>query len=203
MKKAIICAAGMGKRLGFDIPKSLVKVNNKYIIEYQLEALHNFDTTVVVGYKDDQVRKILEKYNCNIIFNKEYESTNTSYSISLTNFNENCLILDGDLLFLPEEINKLSFDEPWIGISKVKSSSPVFAHVIDNKVYEINYDVSEYEWACICYTNPIYFSGNVNNFVFETLNKHTPFLAKTINLYEIDTIKDLHGANIWMNSTIK
>ncbi len=38
---AIILAGGTGKRLGADIPKQFLKVNNKMIIEYTIEAFHN------------------------------------------------------------------------------------------------------------------------------------------------------------------
>lgn len=40
---AIILAGGTGKRLGADIPKQFLKVNNKMIIEYTIEAFQNND----------------------------------------------------------------------------------------------------------------------------------------------------------------
>lgn len=201
--KAIICAAGMGTRLGLDLPKSLVKINNKFLIEYQLEALVDFDVTVILGYKYNLVEDIIKNYNCNMIINHNYNSTNTSHSISLSKFDENCLILDGDLLFFKKEIDKLNFSQPWIGVSDVKSSNPVFAQTHNNQVIKIGYDKSHNEWACICYVNPSFFTNCTNEFVFEILNKHMPIMSQQINVYEIDTMSDLNGVNLWMNSIMK
>ena len=71
--KAIIIAAGMGKRLNpltSDIPKCLLKIGDKTIMERQLEALKFCgitDTAVVRGYQGDKINFAGIKY---------YENTN-------------------------------------------------------------------------------------------------------------------------------
>jgi len=54
--KAVILAAGMGKRLGMLAPKSLaVLISGKTIFDYQIERISKFALTdnicVMVGYK--------------------------------------------------------------------------------------------------------------------------------------------------------
>ncbi len=64
---AFILAAGLGKRmkhLTHDIPKPLVKVNNKPLIEYSLENLMNFGINNVVinlHYKSQKLESYLNK----------------------------------------------------------------------------------------------------------------------------------------------
>ena len=60
VKRAIIMAAGIGKRMQpvtFDIPKPLIKVNGKRMIDSVIDALHKnsiFEIYVVVGYLKEQ-----------------------------------------------------------------------------------------------------------------------------------------------------
>ena len=55
-KTVIISCAGVGSRLGLNIPKCLVEINNKSLLEFQLEQLQDVDDIrVVVGYKKDLV----------------------------------------------------------------------------------------------------------------------------------------------------
>ena len=67
--KAIICAAGEGKRLmpnTSNNPKCLLKVGGKTILEYMLDNLSKCgvkDVIIVLGYKKDVViNKIGNKY---------------------------------------------------------------------------------------------------------------------------------------------
>ncbi|MEK6951267.1 MAG: phosphocholine cytidylyltransferase family protein [Nanoarchaeota archaeon] len=90
--KAFILAAGIGSRLGdltIDLPKCLVPVAGKPILEYQLDALLAngiTDVAIVLGYKKEKILAFLEskeKYkNMNFTFalNPEYATTNSSYS---------------------------------------------------------------------------------------------------------------------------
>ena len=90
---AVILAAGVGSRLlpiADYMPKSLVKVAGKSIIEYQingyLEAgLEEKDITIVVGYMADKIRNLIfSKYPfVNIIENSNYRVTNNMYSLYL------------------------------------------------------------------------------------------------------------------------
>ena len=61
-----ILAGGSGKRLGTDIPKQFLKVNDKMIIEYTIEAFQNhedIDEIVIVCHEDytDFMRKAVER----------------------------------------------------------------------------------------------------------------------------------------------
>ena len=88
--KAMILAAGLGSRLKHktaERPKALVEVNGKPIIQYQLENIIKADldeVIIVVGYKKELIQDYVQKAfpALKVIFleNKEYDTTNSSYS---------------------------------------------------------------------------------------------------------------------------
>jgi phosphoenolpyruvate phosphomutase len=101
--KAIILAAGSGTRLGHytkEIPKALVDINGKSIIERQIELFKKNGITeifVVRGYKKEKF--CLE--GITFIDNEDFANTNQLASLVLAQnrISGNALILYGDLLF--------------------------------------------------------------------------------------------------------
>jgi choline kinase len=84
MTRAIILAAGQGTRLRpltNDRPKVMVELEEKSILERQVELFRNLgitDITVVTGYFSESVKC---KYPIRIIKNEKYQSTNMVYSL--------------------------------------------------------------------------------------------------------------------------
>lgn len=91
--KAVILAAGAARRLApltDSIPKCLIKVGEKSLLENQLDALQRYgieEALIVVGYLKEQImEKIGYQYktmNISYIENPLYASTNTVYSLYL------------------------------------------------------------------------------------------------------------------------
>jgi choline kinase len=102
--KAIILAAGAGRRLGSDIPKPLTNlVNGKTIMDFQVECLSKIvgvkNIIVVVGYKKEM---ILSKFpHLSFVDNDAFMRTNTSKSLllALRNINDDVMWLNGDVYF--------------------------------------------------------------------------------------------------------
>jgi dTDP-glucose pyrophosphorylase len=103
-----ILAGGFGKRLGSvtqDIPKPLVKVKNKTLIEYIIEnlSINGFDDVFIsLHHMSEQIIKYLgdgEKYGINIKYIIEDEPLGTFGSIKLLegDFN-NLLVINSDIL---------------------------------------------------------------------------------------------------------
>jgi len=84
---AVILAAGFGSRfvpITFDIPKGLIPVNGKPMLEQQIEQLHNagiMDITIVVGYLAEKFEYLVTKYGVRLIFNPEYNTKNSLSSV--------------------------------------------------------------------------------------------------------------------------
>ena len=101
--KAIFIAAGRGSRLGSlteDLPKPLVDINGKSIIERQIELLHkkNIDVIIIVtGYKKEK----FEFKNVKYIFNPNFLTDEQAGSLmsARQKFSGDVLIMFGDILF--------------------------------------------------------------------------------------------------------
>ena len=90
--KALILAAGVGSRLGDitkDLPKCLVPVAGKPMIEYQIDALQNQGITnfvLVLGHHGEKIKGFIsskqkyKKLDFTFAENPEYATTNSSYS---------------------------------------------------------------------------------------------------------------------------
>ena len=112
IKRAIIMAAGIGKRMQpvtFDIPKPLIEVNGKKMIDTVVEALHKngiSEIYVVVGYLKEQFYKWAEnKTGITIIENPVYDTCNNISSLyAAKDYIEEAFILDGDQIIYNPQI---------------------------------------------------------------------------------------------------
>lgn len=86
--KAIILAAGAGRRLGTTDPKCMLQVGDESIIHRQLAAFRAVDVdefVVVVGHEQEQLRRHLagQPGRFTYVVNERYAATNTIYSLYL------------------------------------------------------------------------------------------------------------------------
>ena len=88
VRKAVLLAAGSGTRLGAltqDLPKCLLPVGGRVLLDRQLEALAAAgldDITVVAGYRADRVIGHLAG-RCRVIVNERFATTNSITSLEL------------------------------------------------------------------------------------------------------------------------
>ncbi|RRD27100.1 NTP transferase domain-containing protein [Fusobacterium canifelinum] len=105
-RNAIILAAGTSSRfvpISFEIPKSLLKVQNEILIERQIKQLQEagiYDITIVVGYKKELFYYLKDKYNVSIVDNEDYYIyNNTSSLMKVLDKLENTYICSSDNYF--------------------------------------------------------------------------------------------------------
>jgi choline kinase len=114
LNKAIILAAGPGSRLlphTAHCPKCLTSIGGHAILQYQIAALHHcgvHDIVIVVGYLSDQIREFVRE-SVTFVDNREYASTNSSYSLWLArhHLRDGFIHLNSDLLFEPSLLHAL------------------------------------------------------------------------------------------------
>lgn len=113
-KKAIIMAAGTGKRmqpLTFEIPKPLVRVNGTCMIDTVIKALRYNGITeiyIVIGHLKERFEHLPSQYpGLTLIENPYYDTCNniSSLYVAREHLGE-CIILDGDqIIYNPEILN--------------------------------------------------------------------------------------------------
>ena len=101
--KAVIIAAGVGSRLGEltkEIPKPLIDVNGKSIIERQINSFRKFginEIIVITGYQNHKFH--LE--NIEYVFNPDYADVEQAFSLltARKQINDDVIISFGDIIF--------------------------------------------------------------------------------------------------------
>lgn len=118
VKRAIIMAAGIGKRMQpvtLNTPKPLVKVNGKRMIDTVIDGLHANGITeiyVVVGYLKEQFSCLLEDYQgVELVENPYFDVCNNISSLyAVRDKIEDAIILDGDQIIYNNEILRPEFE---------------------------------------------------------------------------------------------
>ncbi|MBT3737690.1 MAG: phosphocholine cytidylyltransferase family protein [Candidatus Marinimicrobia bacterium] len=114
--KSVILAAGVSRRLyplTYEMPKCLMKVGDKAILDRQLKTLQSSNISeviIVVGYYRelivDYVKSHYNDLNVKFVINHHYFETNTAYSLRLCNDfinNEPFILMNADVLY-PKEV---------------------------------------------------------------------------------------------------
>lgn len=119
VENAIIMAAGLGTRmrpLTNEIPKPLVKVNGKRMIETIIQGLNQngiTDISIVTGYLADKFDFLANKYSgVKLINNPYYQKYNNLSSLYVARDElKNTIILDGDQLINNLDVLDSAFDK--------------------------------------------------------------------------------------------
>lgn len=205
-KHAVILAAGLGSRLGLNIPKCLVEIDGKKIIDTQLELLKEIpDIRIVVGFKEEDVMNHVKKIRPDAIFvrNPSYAHTSNCYSTNLAvrYLKDPHIIIDGDVIIGKEKFEKFlkeckNFKGNIIGVTKSKTDEAIFVELDkDNNIIEFKRSPkSENEWCGIAYLYDIKILAN-ESYIYQALEKRLPLKPFDFDCYEIDTPGDLERAS--------
>ena len=136
--KAVFIAAGQGSRLGSltnDLPKPLVDVNGKSIIERQIDLLHKKninDIVIVTGYKKEKFtfKNIEYVFNPNFLIDEQAGSLMSARQ----KFSGDVLVMFGDILFdeqiLEQVLNangqiSIAIDKDWEKSYQERNDNPI------------------------------------------------------------------------------
>lgn len=130
--RAILLAAGMGTRLRpitLEVPKSLVEVNNKPLLERQVEMLKEIginEIIVLTGYLSEKFEYLKDKYGVKLIHNDKFDIYNNIYTMYLVkDYLKDSYVIDADIYinrnFLTRDLknstyftaNKIGFENEW------------------------------------------------------------------------------------------
>ena len=108
---ALILAAGTGSRLGLGLPKCLVRVGGRTLLDHQLDAIEQVGAqrvTLVLGYEHKQVADAADG-RAEVVLNERYAVTNSLYSFWLARdaVEGDLLVMNSDVLFAPRLLGDL------------------------------------------------------------------------------------------------
>ena len=155
--KALILAAGIGKRLKANVPKILLKIGNKSLLERHVENLLNLgikNIGIVIGYKSNQLRNFIKKIdkekNIKIFKNSSYKLGSIVSLVSASNFfytKGNLILMDGAVLYDKKILKKLfnSKKKNCLIIDKKfeKGQEPVKVCIKNNKIIDFGKIVNQ------------------------------------------------------------
>ena len=134
-RRAIFLAAGFGVRMvpvTLDMPKPLVKVNGKRIIETLLDAVVAAgieEIWIVRGYKGEQFDVLLEKYpNIRFVENEDFDKANNILSAYLVRDKlQSAYVFESDLyLNNPSLLPKYQYESNYLGVPTAHSDDWCF-----------------------------------------------------------------------------
>jgi choline kinase len=197
-----------------NMPKCLVPVAGRRIIDYQLELLKGVeDVRVVVGFMEELVIEHVKSVRSDVIFvrNPDYARTSTLQSLYLAtrNLDGPYLALDGDVVLERESFEKFlqlgATCVPLIGIAEASTEDAVFVRVRETSGGRFEVEgfqrqpPTPFEWTGIAFLdNSIV--RNENRFMFHVLEERLPLPAARIRCIEVDTPSDLSRANQLLQS---
>lgn len=201
----VIAAAGIGSRLGMNLPKSLVEINGRTVLERLLtECLHDVaDVRLVVGFRADEVMAHARSVRNDLVFvrNPAFRDTGVRHSFWLASrhVSQSCLFIDGDMLIDPESFRDFrraaEKAEALIGVTPSASEDAVYADVDAQGMLQrfSRKDRWAHEWCGVAKLPPQLFNGQ-GEYVFQCIERILPAPAFTLRAAEIDTRQDLEVA---------
>lgn len=198
----VICAAGMGTRLGIGTTKALVHICGKPLIIRQLELLDEYDDVrVVVGYQAEKVIEVVNNYRKDVMFCFNYNYANTGAAASLSKgivgAREYTISMDGDLLVEPDDFYKfIKYDNECIAVSEISSDEPVKIKILNEKAIEFS-SKGNYEWPGLVKFQTKKLVKECNGHIYEQLKNILPADILYVECRDIDTQDDYERAINW------
>lgn len=213
----VIPAAGQGKRMKSYGPKPLIRLNDKTLLEHQLQQIRStfiqYEIILVTGFEHDRVVKNLPP-DVKTVTNKYYEETNVVHSISLGLIaakTDNVLVVYGDLVFNREAIQLPLLKESLVTIdpSGYMQKDEVGCVVENNRLTNMMYGLPD-KWGQMVFLTgkELYLFKKIvtskdcsRYFGFEMINeimadggKFRAYTPKNAESLDIDTSKDIDRA---------
>lgn len=171
MTQILILAGGKGTRLKpltDNIPKCLVKVNGKPIINHIIDNIENKPDTIYIsnGYKSKALRSSNLGWNTFHIEQRKIEGTASAIMIAREYIKEDFIVLSGDIIYQPNEINKL-----------LQINNSLLYTEMNERLYEygtleirnlIEYEEDYISWIHEKSTNPVSNFVNCGAYHFDT-----------------------------------
>lgn len=199
VQNAVIMAAGMSSRfapLSYEIPKGLLKVKGQRLIEREIEQLQEAgieDITVIVGYMQEKMFYLAEKYGVKIVVNNDYYKYNNCSSLMLVRDQlSNTYICSSDNYFVENPFEKYVYRGYYSTIFAEGETDEYCAIEDANHIIKGIQIGGENTWAMVGH---VYFDRAFSEKFVEILEKefkHEPYKEQLWEDYYSRHVKELH-----------
>jgi choline kinase len=205
----VINAAGIGSRLDYGLPKCLVPVLGRPLIDWQLDLLEDAEVVVVAGFRAHDISTHLRSVRPDvpIVLNHDFHNTGTAASLrrGARLAGEHVLSLDGDLLVEPTYLDAwLTGSATSIGVSPRTTREAVGLEIDDaGLVRAMGFEIdSPLEWNGLLRMPRDVVLQLGDGHVFESLVEHLPISVLPGDTVEIDHPHDLERAAEWLTKRV-
>ena len=199
VQNAVIMAAGMSSRfapLSYEIPKGLLKVKGQRLIEREIEQLQEAgieDITVIVGYMQEKMFYLAEKYGVKIVVNNDYYKYNNCSSLMLVRDQlSNTYICSSDNYFVENPFEKYVYRGYYSTIFAEGETDEYCAIEDANHIIKGIQIGGENTWAMVGH---VYFDRAFSEKFVEILEKefkHEPYKEQLWEDYYSRHVNELH-----------
>ncbi len=209
----VVACAGLGSRLGRNLPKALVDVKGASLLSRLLTgALRDVeDVRLVVGFREADVMAHARAVRNDLVFcrNPNFQSTTVadSFAMAVNDVAGPCVIVDGDMLV--DEADFAAFcaaaadGRPQLGVTPSRSEQAVFVEMAgEGETRSVTgfrrNPPTGHEWCGIALIDRSFFAER-RTFVYECIEPFLPIRAFEVDVAEIDTPADYDGAARWLD----
>lgn len=202
----LIAAAGIGSRLGMNMPKCLVEVNGRSLLERLLADVlaEERDVRLIVGFLADEVIAAARKVRDDVIIvrNPSFRDTSVRHSFWLAarHIDESCIVIDGDTLIDPRSYRAFrqaaEHTSTLVGLTPTQTTDAVFASAGGNPLEVTGFSrvqAARHEWCGVAKL-PSRTFAEPNDYVFQCIERLLPAPAYVLDVAEVDTQADLANA---------
>lgn len=198
VENAIIMAAGMSSRfapLSYEIPKGLLQVKGERLIEREIRQLQEAgieDITVIVGYLQEKMFYLAEKFGVKIVVNNDYYKYNNCSSLMLVkNQLSNTYICSSDNYFVENPFEQYIYRGYYSTIF-AEGQTDEYCAIEDSNHTIIDIQIGgENTWAMVGH---VYFDCAFSEKfkeILETEFKHEPYREQLWEDYYSRHVKEL------------
>jgi choline kinase len=189
-----LLSAGIGSKIKSYEPRSLIKIDNKPLIENQIktirEVFRNPDIISVVGCFANRVIKRIKK-SVRVVENQLFKTTNSSESLRLAfnnSMHDKFMFIHGDIFFNQKCLN-VDYHESFIIIdsNQMIKDNEIGVTIVDKKASVLSYGLKT-KWAQIAY-----FTGKEHKLLSSILHKFEDKDKKKLSFEIINEVIDAGG----------
>ena len=199
VQNAVIMAAGMSSRfapLSYEVPKGLLKVKGQRLIEREIEQLQEAgieDITVIVGYMQEKMFYLADKYGVKIVVNNDYYKYNNCSSLMLVRDQlSNTYICSSDNYFVENPFEKYVYRGYYSTIF-VEGETDEYCAIEDANHMIVDIQIGGKDtWAMVGH---VYFDRAFSEKfvkILETEFKHEPYKEQLWEDYYTRNVHELH-----------